>query len=158
MNRQAKQRISPIALITLIAFGQSLVFLVFWLFFCASAGAANTTSAELDPQLRLSTYAPAKARNPFLKPNAATAGLKSTINAASLEFHLQGILYHPTSPSAMVNDQLVSLDKTVDVKAGGSDVRVRALEITRDRVLLEANGQKVELRLNNQEPIPAPPR
>jgi len=46
-----------------------------------------------------------------------------------------------------VNDKVVELNKPVTVKTAQGDVPVRALEITREVVLLEVGGQKLELRL-----------
>ena len=83
--------------------------------------------------------------------NAAASGADvGSASSATVAIRLQGILYQPAHPSAIVNDQLLTLDKTVTLNTGGGTITVRALEITRDRVVLESAGQKVELHLNSQ--------
>ena len=60
---------------------------------------------------------------------------------------LKGILYHAVHPAAIVNDQLVEFNKSVTVQTEQGAVEVKAVQITREVVLLEVGGQKVELRL-----------
>jgi hypothetical protein len=48
----------------------------------------------------------------------------------------------------------VALNKTAKVRTAEGDVEVKALEITRDLVLLEIGGQKIELRLGGNERKP----
>jgi len=140
----------------ILAFVQSLLFLVIWLWICGSAGAATTPKVGFNPDLQQSRYDPVKQRDPFAKAGATTAAGK-TLPAAARVFHLSGILYQPGNPSAVVNDKLLTLNKTVTLNAGNGEVQVKAVEITRDRVVLEAGGQKVELRMNLQNPPAAQP-
>jgi len=65
---------------------------------------------------------------------------------------LEGILYESANPSAIVNGRLLTLDKSVTLPAGNGEVKVRAVEITREHVVVEASGQKIELRLAVQNP------
>jgi hypothetical protein len=68
---------------------------------------------------------------------------------------LHGILFNAVNPSALVNDQLVELNKSVKVHTEQGDVEIKALKITRELVLLDVGGQKVELRLGGNEHKPA---
>lgn len=138
------------AVVCMLAFGQSLLFLVIWLFACAWAGAATSPAKPLGAQLQTSAYKPVKTRDPFLKAGQATADSKA-VAGGSVVFRLQGILYEPANPAAMVNDQLVTLNKTVHLSTGNGEIKVKAVEITREKVVLEAVGQKVELRLNSPD-------
>ena len=147
---------SRLQIVGILAFVQSLLFLVIWLWICASAGAATTPKVGFNPDLQQSRYDPVKQRDPFAKAGATTAAGK-TLPAAARVFHLSGILYQPGNPSAVVNDKLLTLNKTVTLNAGNGEVQVKAVEITRDRVVLEAGGQKVELRMNLQNPPAAQP-
>jgi hypothetical protein len=139
-------RARPMALVVILAFAQSMLFLALLLMLCANAGAANQVSAEFKPEIQKSTYAPAKIRDPFL-PDGTTGEAKPT-PATSFAFELQGILYQRSDPAAIVNDQLMRLNKTITLEGKNGSIEVKAVEITRDRVVLEAGGQRTELRLN----------
>jgi hypothetical protein len=146
-----------VRLVGLLAFGQSLIFLSLWLLICARAGAAPAKTAEFSPDLQLSTYQPTKSRDPISRAGATSLDVKSVPGAAAV-FQLDGILYQHSNPSAVVNGQLVTLNKTVTLTVGNGQVSVRAVEITRDAVTLEVGGQKVELRLAQQDPSRSNPR
>lgn len=137
-----------VRLVSFLAFGHALAFLAFWLLTCVSAGAAP----EFDMRLQLSTYAPTKTRDPIARVGGAAVEGK----VGAVGFMLEGILYQASHPTAIVNGQLVTLNKTVTINAGSAPIQVRALEIGRDKVVLEAAGQKVELFLT-QQPPPATP-
>lgn len=130
-----------------LAFSQSLLFLAFWLYFCTSAGAETPAAAGDDPKLQVSSYSPSKTRDPFVKAGAGAGVGTQLTGVDSNMFHLQGILYQPTDPSAIVNNKLVSLNKIVTLTTDAGEIQIKAVEITRDRVVMEAGGQKVELRL-----------
>jgi hypothetical protein len=140
----------------ILAFIQSLLFLVIWLWICASVGAATPPKVEFNPDLQQSRYDPVKQRDPFTKAGATTAAAQAHPSAA-LVFHLNGILYQAADPSAVVDGTLLTLNKIVTLNTGNGEVQVKAVEITRDRVVLEAGGQKVELRMNSQKPPAARP-
>jgi hypothetical protein len=104
--------------------------------------------------LALSTYKTQGARDPFgsevtVSPGPTAGG--STRAAPAAAFKLMGILYNAASPSALVNDQLLELNKPVKMQTGQGEVQVRALSITRNLVVLEVGGQRVELRLGGSE-------
>jgi hypothetical protein len=63
-------------------------------------------------------------------------------------------LYNKVNPSALVNDQLVELNKTAKVHTAQGEVEVKAVEITHDLVVLDVGGQKIELRLGGIEHKP----
>lgn len=141
----------------LLAFGQSVIFLVIWLFCCLSAGARPAPPAkpsnEMSLALEESTFKPVKTRDPFQPVGfvaAVTAGPKLVINDEM--FRLQGILFSQSNPSAIVNDKLVSLNRTVSVTTSSGPVEVKAIEITRERVVLEVAGRRTELRLAVAKP------
>ena len=133
----------------LMAFAQSLMFLVFWLLICASAGAKTAKKADFSPDLQLSTFEPSKSRDPFGKVGVSSPEIKS-LPGAPIALQLEGILYESSNPSAIVNGRLLTLDKSVTLTAGNGEVKVRAVEITRDHVIVEANGQRIDLRLATQ--------
>ena len=141
-------RSDALRLVGLMAFGQSLLFLAIWLLICASAGAAGVKNVDFNRDLQLSEYQPAKARDPFGGMAGASANVEPT-PIGTLAFQLQGILYQTKNPSAIVNNQLLTLNKTVTLETGIGTVEVRAIEITRNLVVLESRGQKVKLQLNS---------
>ncbi len=133
----------------LMAFAQSLLFLVVWLLVCAAAGAAPAGKAGFHPELVVSTYEPTKTRDPFGKVGGTTPEVKA-LPGTPIALQLEGILYEATNPAAIVNGRLLTLNKTVTLTAGNGEVTVRAVEITRDHVVVEAGGQRTELRLSTQ--------
>jgi hypothetical protein len=120
---------------------------------------AVSATGGFDLELTRSVYKPHKARDPFLKPGTAAIGSDGlkTAMAGQLVFRLQAILWSPKNPSAVVNDQLLDLNKSVILSTASGDVEVKAVEIGRERVVLEVVGQRVELRLNPEEPSGKPP-
>lgn len=133
----------------LMAFAQSLLFLAVWLLVCAAAGAAPTEKTGFHPELVVSTYEPTKTRDPFGKVGGTTPEVKA-LPGTPIALQLEGILYEAANPAAIVNGRLLTLNKTVTLTAGNGEVTVRAVEITRDHVVLEAGGQRTELRLSTQ--------
>lgn len=146
---------SAMRVVGVLAFGQSLLFLVIWLIICASAGAATPPKkVDFNPTLVASTYQPAKQRSPFTKVASSSEAVLSVANKNA--FQLEGILYSTSNPSAIVNGQLMTLNKIVTLELNGAKVPVRAVAITRDKVTLEATGKKFELQMKD-EVIPAKP-
>jgi hypothetical protein len=139
-------------LVGLMAFAQSLLFLIVWLLVCVSAGAAPVKKTEFRPELLLSTYEPTKNRDPFGKVGGTTTPEVKSVPGTPFALQLEGILYEAANPSAIVNGRLLTLDKTVTLTAGNGEVAVRAVEITRDHVVVEVGGKRTELRLNSQNP------
>jgi hypothetical protein len=142
----------PLRIVGILAFCQALVFIVLFLFICARAGAATEGKPSSGLELSSSVYTPQNARDPFGSqvPNATG----TTQPVATGQMKLQGILYNAVNPSALVNDQLVELNKLTKVHTGQGEVEVKALKITRDLVLLDVGGQKIELRLGGDEHKP----
>jgi len=136
-----------------LAFCQAIVFLVLFLVLCARAGAATESKSGHGLELISSTYATQTARDPF---GAQVAGATDTnsatvtsVDAGALK--LMGILYDAVHPSALVNDQLLELNRPVKMQTAQGEVEVKALKITRDLVVLQVGGQKMELRLGGAE-------
>jgi len=145
-----------VRIVGIMAFGQSLLFLAIFLFFCARAGAATEAkSAVFDPDLRISSYSPTKERDPFLSSSppvvAAAAAAAAGTSVVPLVLKLQGILFQTDHPAAMINDRLVMLNKPIVLKAGQSEIEVQAVKITRELVVLQIGEQQVELRINSPE-------
>ena len=148
----ANTRITASAMrtVAIMAFCQSLLFLVLWLLICARAGAATPAKTEFRPDLVASAYNSVKPRDPFGKVGAGKDF--KALPGAAVAFRLEGILFSAVSPSAIVNGTLVTLNKTVTLSAGNGEIQVKAVEITRERVVIEAGGQRVELQLNSRDP------
>ena len=109
-----------------------------------SLGAALKVAEPAVPVLRLSTYHPTTARDPFQSAQAqAPAAL--AVPAGQAEFRLQGLLLDGSRPAALINNQLVVLNKPVNLLTSRGPVEVKAIEINRRRILLEVGGEKIEL-------------
>jgi hypothetical protein len=146
-----------VRIVGLLAFGQSLLFLALWLLMCASAGAAPAKQPEFTTDLSVSTYNPTKQRSPLSKLPAGVIEVKSQ-PGVPLRLQLDGILYEATNPAAIVNGQVLSLNKVVTINSDGIEAAVRAVEITRSRVVLEVAGRTVELSLKTQSATDSEPK
>jgi hypothetical protein len=140
---------TSVRIVSLLAFAHSIAFLVIWLLICASAGAVEQPKAEFSADIRLSTYKPVKQRDPFGKTSNGIREVKSQ-SGSVLGLQLDGILYQAKNPTAIVNGQLVTLNKIVTLNTGNEEIVIKAIEISRERVLLEANGRKLELNLSTK--------
>lgn len=150
---------TSLRVVGVLAFCQAIVFLVLFLFLCARAGAATESKPGHSLELIPSTYVTQNARDPFGAEvagatDAKGAGTVPSVDAGTLK--LAGILYDAVHPSALVNDQLLELNRAVKMQTAQGEVEVTALKITRDLVVLQVGGQKMELRLggggeHNQE-------
>jgi hypothetical protein len=114
--------------------------------------AANAATATYE--LRLSVYQPTSTRDPFM-PAHAKLSATAARPAQQTDFRLQGLLYSPTNPAAIINDQMVVLNKRVTVNTSRGPVEIKATEITRKHVILEVDGAKTELSLDSAA-TPAP--
>jgi hypothetical protein len=139
-------------IVGVLAFGQSLLFLAFWLLICFSAGAAPAKKAEFNTDLSLSTYEPTKQRSPLSSLELKVSQGKVE-PGAPIKLQLDGILYEASNPAAIVNGQVLLLNKVVILNSGGGEVPVRAVEITRSRVVVETGGHQIELRLSPPLPL-----
>lgn len=140
----------PMRIVGMIAFGQTLLFIVFFLFICARAGAATQAKVGFDTELKLSTYITENERDPFGAQSAKSASGVAKSAALSV-LKLQGILYQASNPAAMINDRLVVLNKPALLPTEQGELEVKAVEITRETVVLEIGKQKVELRLGGED-------
>jgi hypothetical protein len=140
-----------------LAFCQAIVFLVLFLLLCVRVGAATESKPGNSLELIPSTYVPQSARDPF---GAQVAGSTDTNGAGTVTsvgdgaLKLMGILYDAAHPSALVNDQLLELNRPVKMQTAQGEVEVKALKITREMVVLQVGGQKLELRLGGGEHDP----
>jgi hypothetical protein len=137
-----------------LAFCQVIVFLVLFLFLCARVGAATESKSGHNLELIPSTYTTQNPRDPFGAQVAGSAdtngaGTVTSVDAGAMK--LMGILYDAAHPSALVNDQLLELNRPVKMQTAQGEVEVKALKITRDLVVLQVGGQQMELRLGGAE-------
>lgn len=136
-----------------------------------AAGAAGTnvvsakTVSGFVPEMKESVYAPESKRDPFFRASrqvtqtvGATATVQPAVSIPASAFRLQAILLGRQSPLALVNGEPMELNKPVKMVIGGSEVQVKAVEIKRERVVLEVEGQKVELRLEEPDSSPKLPK
>lgn len=115
------------------------------------APATGPTSREFKPELTGSTYGPKKIRDPFGWSGTITSTPtqpRLVTPSVNFPFRLEGIQYDPTSPSAIINNRVVQLNKPVTLAAGNAAIEVKAVEITAGRVVLLVGDQRVELRLS----------
>lgn len=144
----------PLRIVVVLAFCQTIFFIALFLFICARAGAATESKPTFNPELSVSAYMSKTVRDPFGSEAVKSSG---TLNAKTIHaatpgmLKLKGILYDTVHPSALVNDQLVELNKPVTVGTEQGAMEIKALKISREAVLLEVQGQKVELRLGGDE-------
>ena len=142
-----------LSVVRILAFCQALLFLALFLFICAWAGAVPVGKRSFNPELIQSVYAPEAVRDPFgsgvVKSVSVLDGERVRAAAVSM-LRLNGILYHAQHPAAIVNDQVVELNKSITVHTEQGEVEIKALQITREVVLLEVGGQRVELRLGGE--------
>lgn len=138
----------------ILAFGQSVIFLVVWLFVCASAGAAPALTDWANPPIKLSTYEPQQGRDPLRAAGSATQALggEPLVEARVEALRLQGIVYDATRPSAMVNNEILYVGRATRLATSDGTVEVTAVAITRDRVTVEIGGKQIELQM----PAPNP--
>lgn len=73
------------------------------------------------------------------KTEAKIEAKKAQRETESDEFRLDGIIYDPVKPRAIVNDKIVKVGESVN----GANVR----QITADKVTLDINGRKLELTI-----------
>jgi hypothetical protein len=152
--RRSSQRFGAFRIGVILAFAHSLLFLALFLFMCARVGAETTGKPEgYQASLKMSSYNPTTERDPFLKSgglvksgSTAQQPAPAVVVPASA-FKLQGILYQPSSPSALVNDTLVTLNQSYVIQTLVGSVSVKVAEVSPEKVVLLAGAQSIELRL-----------
>jgi hypothetical protein len=145
---------APLRVVGVLAFCQAIFFLVLFLFLCARVGAATESKSGHSLKLVLSTYTTQNTRDPFgsqLAGSTDTNGIGMVTSVGADTLKLTGILYDAAHPSALVNDQLLELNRPVKVQTAQGEVEIKALKITRELVVLQVGGQKMELRLGGGE-------
>jgi hypothetical protein len=123
--------------------------------------APTNAPAGFAPQMVESRYAPEKKRDPFDRPGQQTTRtITNNTNTTSVVevvkpeippslFRLEAIVWDPRRPEALINGQRLEMNKPVTMQVGGNRMRVIAVEIGRERVVLDVEGQKVEVRLED---------
>jgi hypothetical protein len=152
--QRTSQRFSAFRVGVILAFAHSLLFLALFLFMCARVGAETTGKPEgLQGSLKMSSYNPVTERDPFLKPGGlvkpgSTAQPTAPVMVVPASaFKLQGILYQPSSPSALINDTLVTMNQSYVLRTTVGSVSVKVAEVTPEKVVLLAGTQSIELRV-----------
>jgi len=140
-----------------LAFCQAIIFLVLFLFLCARVGAATESKSGHSLELIPSTYVTQNSRDPFGAQLPGSTDTNRAATVASVDagtLKLMGILYDAVHPAALVNDQLLELNQPVKMRTVQGEVDVKALKITRELVVLQVGGEKMELRLGGAVPDP----
>ena len=140
----------PLRVVGVLAFCQAILFLVLFLFLCARVGAATGSKPGNSFELVLSTYRTQNTRDPFGSQPAGstdTNGAATVTSVGADTLRLSGILYDAHHPSALVNDELLELNRPVKVHSAQGEVEIKALKITHDLVVLQVGEQTMELRL-----------
>jgi hypothetical protein len=111
------------------------------------AGWAHGEDAGLT--ITKSTYSVTKKRDPFVSFKQSLGASPSTkqVSGTQFVFRLDGILYQANDPAASINGTLVRLNRPVTIRTDTGEARVKAVEITREKVVLDVNGQNVELKI-----------
>lgn len=133
-------------LVSLVTFGS----------FVLASTAIGTGSVAPNTDAKPSVELPSKSSysntnnrpDPFLPvklKGAKSADSKAVFDDRDL--HLQGILWHPTNPVAIVNRQRLFLNEPATLKLSSGDTTVRAVTIERDRVVLKIDNRQVELQI-----------
>jgi len=139
-----------VTVVGVLAFCQTIFFLVLFLFLCARVGAVTESKPGHSLELVLSTYTTQNTRDPFGSQPAGSTDTNGTGTVTSVDadtLKLTGILYDAVHPSALVNDQLLDLNRPVKVHTAQGEVEIKALKITRELVVLQVGAQTMELRL-----------
>jgi hypothetical protein len=115
----------------------------------STAAAANAaSSAPSLSSIPRSAYVNSNERpDPFLPVRLKNKGSEPLVPVNHGELQLQGIMWHPTKPAAVVNRKRIELNETVTLKLNTGDHAVKAVVIDRDRVVLKMGEQQIELRL-----------
>lgn len=138
-------------------------------------GAAAPTApapSGFSPEMRESTYQPQRQRDPFLRtdlpePKTPEKVQKDTpvrpirasqpkpkISASA--FRLQAILRDHRGLLAVVNGERLELNKPVQMPLESERRTVKAVEIGRDYVVLEVQGQRLKVRMEEASSEPKP--
>jgi hypothetical protein len=71
-------------------------------------------------------------------------------------FHLQAILVGTRGSTALINGKLLELNKSESLLTAGGELQVKLVQIGRDRIVLEVEEQKLEVRLEEGTAPPKP--
>lgn len=126
--------------------------------------ATATIPARFKEEMRESAYAPQQERDPFYRPvpkkelptePTKVSSPAPTISASA--FRLQAILFGQRNPMVVINDQVLEWNKpTVLTLTGGRSVTVKVVEVAREQAVLEVEGQKLELHLEDAKSTTEP--
>ncbi len=114
-------------------------------------GAPMVHGATADPnEIPRSAYSNQNSRpDPFLPVKLKGIGLEAKASVADQGLHLQGILWDPVKPAAIINRQRVVLNETVVLKLNMGECTVKATRIERERVVLKMDTREIELQLEH---------
>jgi len=123
----------------------------------AKPGTQTNTAkaAAVEPQIPLSAFNtpsnPKEGKDPFF-PNrsinpVAPKVVPNTKVAAPIALILNGLSGTPANPLAIINNYTIAKGEEADLRAGTGRVHVRCVDIQEDKVIIEVNGERQELRL-----------
>ena len=87
--------------------------------------------------------------DPFLPVGMKRKGPEAEATLSDTELKLQGILWDPEKPIAIINRQRVGLNQTVSLALRAGEVTVTAIAIQRDKVVLKLDKRQIELELDH---------
>jgi hypothetical protein len=109
--------------------------------------AKGKPAGDKSPQV-LSIYSNSNKRpDPLLPVRLKGKRHDPKVAADDREMRLQGILWHPTKPVAVVNRTSIALNESATLKLSTGEFQVKAIAIERDRAVLLVDDRQVELRL-----------
>jgi hypothetical protein len=85
--------------------------------------------------------------DPFLPVKSKGKGVEAKADFDDGEFKLQGILWDPTNPVAVVNRKRIFLNESATLKLPSGEATVTAVSIDRNRVVLKVGSRQVELQM-----------
>lgn len=113
----------------------------------ANQAPTNPSLPQPEAMVR-SVYSNANNRpDPFWPVKLKSLGANVPVSVDYSDLQLQGILWDPEKPVAIISRQRVGLNQTVAVNLRGGVVQVKAVSIQRTNVVLKIGDRQVELRL-----------
>jgi hypothetical protein len=129
----------------------------------AKVSSSTTSTTVFTPPVKISEYNSHTGRDPFVpfgqkisvaqtteKTNAATVGtsLSNTTSTTYVPemFRLQAILCGQR-PMVVINGDVLEMNRPSKLTVGGNELRVKVLKVDKEKVMLDVEGQKLELSL-----------
>lgn len=152
--------------VVMAGFGQMILFGLLFLAIRAHGETAEPArpAKVFPPPFTVSAFQPQATRDPFgaVARRDQPTGQGGVTSETHLivqpgDLRLQGILFDPRAPTAVINDQILERGKPSALRIGTREVTVVAEQIHRETVVLRVGDQTVTLRLGEISE-PAAPR